>query len=295
MPYPTKSGTTMAQNIHPTAIIAPGAILGENVSVGPYSCIGSSVILEDDVTIMSHVVIEGRTRLGSHCTVFPFASLGHPPQDLKYQGEDSCVEIGSHTVIREYVTIQPGTLSDRMKTSVGNHCLLMAGVHIAHDCTLGNHVILANYATLGGHVQVGDYTIIGGLAAIHQFVRIGAHVMISGTAGVADDVIPFSSVSGRRAKLGGLNLMGLSRRDFSKQDLHALRKAYRHLFLHPKNPQDTCLENKPTLNLEGRLALMDPEWMKVSLVQDLVTFLKEQSHRSLCLPRLDQDDRMEDI
>ena len=216
--------------IHPTAIVAPGAELAETVSIGPYCVIGSDVRLGERVELLSHVVVEGRTSVGEGTRIFPFASIGHQPQDLKYHGEPSTLEIGSNNQIREYVTIQPGTEGGGMLTRVGDNCLFMASAHVAHDCIVGDNVIMANNATLAGHVVVGEYAFLGGLSAVHQFVRIGKHAMVGGMSGVEADIIPFGMVIGNRAYLSGLNIVGLKRRGFSRDEIHALRNAYRLLF-----------------------------------------------------------------
>lgn len=178
-------------SIHPTAIIAKTAKLAKDVNVGPYCVIDGEVEIGEGTELKSHVAVSGRTKIGKHNTIFPFASLGHAPQDLKYKGEKSELVIGDHNTIREHVTMNPGTEGGGMLTKVGSHNLFMMSAHVAHDCMVGDHVILANNATLGGHVQVGDYAIIGGLSAVHQFVRIGMGAIIGGMSGVEHDVIPF--------------------------------------------------------------------------------------------------------
>jgi UDP-N-acetylglucosamine acyltransferase len=220
----------MTQNIHPTAIIAEGARLGANVRIGPYCVIGADVVLGDNVELKSHISIVGRTTIGEGTTVWPFASLGSEPQDLKYHGEPSTLVIGRNNKIREHVTMNPGTETGAMTTVVGDNCLFMMGSHVAHDCIVGSNVILANNATLAGHVEVGDYAIIGGLAAVHQFVRIGPYAMIGGMSGVEYDVIPFGLVKGERAQLAGLNYIGLERRGFAKEEVQALLRAFKQLF-----------------------------------------------------------------
>ena len=170
--------------IHPTAIVDAAAKIGGKVSVGPYSIVGPDVALGDGVELMSHVVVDGRTSIGANTRIFPFASIGLPPQDLKYNGEPSVLEIGSDNVIREHVTMNPGTEGGGMITRIGDGCLFMIGAHVAHDCQIGDHSILVNNATLGGHVQIGEWAIIGGLSAVHQYVRIGRHAMVGGMSGV---------------------------------------------------------------------------------------------------------------
>lgn len=263
----------MSVLIHPTALIEPGAQLGQDVEIGPYSCIGPEVIIGDRVKIFSHVVITGRTSLGKDCEVYPFASIGHAPQDLKYNGEPSTLEIGHHNKIREYVTMQPGTAGGAMCTRVGNYNLFMAGVHVAHDCDVGNYVIMANNATLGGHVTIGDYAIIGGLAAIHQFVRIGTHAIISGTAGVSKDVIPYGSVAVGHGELAGLNLIGLKRRNFSKEEIQALRETYRVLFREENG------------SIPERLKQLDARLIAHPVVQEIISFIETDTSRALCIER----------
>ncbi len=216
--------------IHPRAIVAHGAAIGERVRVGPWCHVGAQVELGDDVELLSHVVVDGDTRIGAGARLFPFCTVGLAPQDLKYRGEPTRCEIGPRTVIREHVTIHRGTVTGSGTTLVGSDCLLMAVVHVAHDCVIGDGVIIANNVVMGGHVTVGDRAVIGGAAALHQFVRIGAGAMIGGVSGVEADVIPFGSVIGNRARLVGLNLVQLKRRGFDRARIHALRSAFRTLF-----------------------------------------------------------------
>lgn len=220
----------MSELIHPTAIIAKGAKLGANVRVGAYSVIGAQVTLSDNVTLHSHVVVEGITEIGEGTTIFPFASIGHPPQDKKFSGEASRLIIGKNNVIREHVTMNPGTEGGGMLTKVGDNNLFMASSHVAHDCIVGSNCILANNATLAGHVHLGNGAIIGGLSAIHQFVRIGEYAFIGGMSGVEKDVIPYGTVKGERASLDGLNLTGLKRRNVERERIHALRHVFKELF-----------------------------------------------------------------
>ncbi|MSO75734.1 MAG: acyl-ACP--UDP-N-acetylglucosamine O-acyltransferase [Alphaproteobacteria bacterium] len=258
--------------IHPTAIVAPGATLGEAVSVGPYCIVGPEVELRAGVVLEAHVVVAGRTRIGPRTHIFPFASIGHQPQDLKYNGEASRLIIGGDNRIREHVTMNPGTEAGGMETIVGNHCLFMVGAHVAHDCRIADHVIMANNATLGGHVQVGDYAILGGLSAVHQFVRIGAHAMIGGMSGVEHDVIPYGSVFGDRARLRGLNLVGLRRRGFSREETQALRTAYRLLFAEEGTMQE-------------RVADVAGMYGDNPGVMDIVRFIETASNRAICQPK----------
>ncbi len=260
--------------IHPTAIIEPGAGIGSNVCIGPYCIVGPEVVLDDGVTLMSHSVINGRTAIGANTKVFPFASIGHRPQDTKYKGEPSRLEIGCNNIIREHVTMHPGTKGGNMLTRIGNNCLFMVGAHIAHDCDIGDHAILVNSATLGGHVVVGEWAIIGGLSAIHQFVRVGRHSMVGGMTGVEQDVIPYGLVIGNRARLQGLNVIGLKRRNFSREIIHALRNAYRLLFA----PEGTMAE---------RLDDVAELFHDNEPVMEIVDFIRAHSSRAVCKPGLD--------
>ena len=258
--------------IHATAIVAPGATVADSVSIGPYCVIGEQVTLGPGVTLEAHVVVGGRTAIGAQCHIFPFASIGLAPQDLKYDGEPSELIIGDNNIIREHVTMNPGTAGGGMVTRVGNAGLFMVGCHIAHDCIIGDHVIMANNATLGGHVTVGDYAILGGLSAVHQFVRIGRHAMVGGMSGVEQDVIPFGSVMGERASLSGLNIIGLKRRDFSRDDIHLLRTAYRMVFA----DGGTMAE---------RLADVAEQFADNRVVMDIVEFIQAESSRPVCQPK----------
>jgi UDP-N-acetylglucosamine acyltransferase len=258
--------------IHPTAIVDPGAKLGARVRIGPYCVIGANVALGDGVQLVSHVVIDGHTAIGAETRVFPFASLGHPPQDLKYKGEPTRLEIGAHNVIREHVTMNPGTAGGGALTKVGSHGLFMVATHVAHDCEVGDYVVMANNATLGGHVHVGDFAVLGGLCAIHQYVRIGHHAMIGGMSGVESDVIPFGSVMGDRARLSGLNMIGLKRRGFSRKDIHDLRTAYRLLF---------AQEGTMAERLEDVAGL----YRECQPVMDMVDFIRKDSARAICQPK----------
>lgn len=264
----------MATDIHATAVVDPKAKLGVDVKIGPYCVVGPDVELGDGVQLLSHVVVGGRTRIGALTVIYPFASIGHRPQDLKYHGEPSTLEIGARNQIREHVTMNPGTEGGGMVTKVGDDCLFMVGSHIAHDCIVGNHVIMANNATLAGHVTIEDYVIIGGLAAVQQFVRIGAHAMIGGMSGVENDVIPYGTVKGERAFLAGLNIIGLERRGFSREDIHALRSAYRMLFA----SEGTMAE---------RVDDVEEMYKANVLVGSVVGFIRSRTNRALCKPRHD--------
>jgi UDP-N-acetylglucosamine acyltransferase len=258
--------------IHPTAIVAPGAEIAASVTIGPYCCVGEHVVLEDEVTLLSHVVVAGRTRIGRGTRIFPFASIGHEPQDLKYGGEPSELIIGRNNTIREHVTMNPGTTGGGMVTRVGDNGLFMMSVHVAHDCLVGDNVIMANNATLGGHVVVEDHAVLGGLSAVHQFVRIGRHAMIGGMTGVEHDVIPYGLAMGDRARLSGLNIRGLQRRGFVRDDIQALRSAYQILF-----------GEKGTLGERvEEIAALYPE---VEPVRQVIDFIRADSSRAICQPK----------
>lgn len=272
----------MPIQIHPTAIVAEGAMLAEGVSIGAYSLIGPHVILKENVKIHSHVVIEGYTTIGSRTEVFPFAVLGFAPQNIHYKQEPSTLEIGEACTIREHVTIHPGTEEGGMKTTLGHNCYIMIGTHIGHDCHIGNFVTMANNATLGGHVTVGDHVFIGGLAAIHQRVRIGACAMISGTAGVNEDVIPFGTIMAMRGKLGGLNIIGMKRRGFERQEMHDLRNAYK------------LLAKDQTGTFEERLQKIQTLYGNCRPVKELLAFVAQYPGRPLCLPTEEWEFEMEE-
>ncbi|QQR68466.1 MAG: acyl-ACP--UDP-N-acetylglucosamine O-acyltransferase [Alphaproteobacteria bacterium] len=263
---------TQSASLHPTAVVDPAARLGEGVEIGPYCCVGPHAELGANVRLISHVVIHGRTRIGEGTVVWPFASLGTPPQDLKYHGEESELIIGPRNSIREQVTMNPGTEGGGMVTRIGSDGLFMIGAHVAHDCQVGDHVIMANNASIAGHVCVGDHVILGGHAGVRQFVRIGAHAMIGGMSGVENDVIPFGLVMGERAALAGLNIVGLERRNFAREDIALLRRAYRALFA----PEGTMNE---------RLEAVERDFADHPLVGQVVAFMRERSGNALCQPR----------
>ena len=218
------------RDIHPTAIISPDSEIAKGVKIGPYAVVGPEVEIGPETEIGPHAVIEGHTRLGEKIKVFQFTSIGAPPQDLKYAGEPTRVEIGDQTIIREFVTVHCGTQGGGGITRVGKQCMLMAYCHVAHDCQVGDSVIMANGVTLGGHVEIGECAIIGGLSAIHQFCRIGAHAFLGGMSGVNKDIPPYVKYWGQRDHLYGLNLVGLRRQGLSKEVIDALKEAYRIIF-----------------------------------------------------------------
>lgn len=259
-------------SIHPTAIVDQKAELAASVKVGPYSIIGPDVKLGDDVVLHSHVVLAGRTTIGARTQIYPFASIGQPPQDLKYRGEPSTLEIGTDTLIREYVTMNAGTEGGGMVTRVGNNCTFLASAHVGHDCIIGDNVILSNTTLLAGHCRVADFVIFGGAAAVHQFVRVGKHAFIGGASAVESDVIPFGLVVGNRAHLMGLNLVGLKRRGFSREQINAMRDAYGQIF-----SEEGALRD--------RVAAVGERFAGNAEVTEIVDFIQSDADRPLCLPR----------
>lgn len=256
------------------SIISPEAQIGKNVKIGPFCTVGPDVVLEDNVELKSHVVIDGKTRIGAGTVIYPFASIGQPPQILKYQGEKSEVVIGKNNTIREYVTVQAGSFDGGMVTSLGSNCLLMVGAHIGHDCKVGNNVVFANYASLAGHVEVGDYAIIGGLAAVHQYVRIGPYTMVGGVSAVVRDLIPFGQAVGERASLEGLNLIGMKRRGFDKEEILAASKAVAQLF-----------DESSGVIFSTRIEQVAKNYTGNSIVEKIIEFLKKDTARAFCSPK----------
>jgi UDP-N-acetylglucosamine acyltransferase len=255
-------------NIHATAIISSDATLAEGVEVGPYSIIGPDCHIGKNTSIGPHVVIESHTDIGEGCRISQFASLGGAPQDLKYRGEATRVVIGNYNTIREYVTINRATTADIGVTLIGNHNLLMAYCHVAHNCRLENHIVMANAANLAGHIHIEDFAIIGGLSGVHQFTRIGAHCIIGGASAVTKDVPPFVMASGNFAKLFGLNMIGLKRRGFTDETLQALKKAYRIVF-------------RSSMLLSTAIKKVEQEVEDLPEVRQFLAFIKE-SKRGLC-------------
>lgn len=261
--------------IHPTAVVAAGAAIGEGVRVGPWCSIGPNVTIESGAELVSHVVVDGRTRIGAGARLFPFCTVGLAPQDLKYKGEDTLCEVGARTQVREHVTIHRGTVTGSGATRVGADCLLMAVVHVAHDCGLGDGVIVANNVVMGGHVTIGDGAVIGGAAALHQFVRIGRGAMIGGVSGVEADVIPFGSVIGNRARLAGLNLVRLKRLGIERRRIHRLRAAFRLLF-------------RAEGVFAARVEAARAEFGEDPLVAELLAFIDAPSRRGLIRAALEE-------
>ncbi|MEN6332461.1 MAG: acyl-ACP--UDP-N-acetylglucosamine O-acyltransferase [Smithella sp.] len=255
-------------NIHSTAIVAPDAELGEGVEIGPYTIIGKDVKIGNNTIIGPHAVIDDFTHIGENCHIFQFASIGAPPQDLKFGGEKTSVVIGNFNTIREFVTIHRSTTHDIGVTVIGDHNLIMAYCHVAHNCKLGNNIVMSNGATLGGHTHIEDYAIIGGLTGVHQFSRIGAHCIVGGASGVNKDVPPYTTAAGNHAKLFGLNLIGLKRRGFSEETINALKKAYRIFF-------------RSHLLLNAAIEKVEAEVEDFPEVRHFVKFIKE-SERGVC-------------
>jgi UDP-N-acetylglucosamine acyltransferase len=263
----------MATNVHPMALVDPAAKLGEGVTVGPFCMVGPDVSLGDGVHLISHVAVAGRTTIGARTRVFPFASLGHEPQDLKYKGEPSTLVIGADCVIREGVTMNPGTAGGAMTTVVGDRCVFLANAHVAHDCKVGDGVVVSNNVLLAGHCTIGDYVIMGGGSGAHQFVRIGHHAFIGAMSGVGDDVIPYGMAitPDRAARLSGLNIIGLKRRGFSRDEIHELRRAYRLLFA-----------NEGTL--KERVEDVALEFEQHPHIHEILDFIREGGDRAICVP-----------
>ena len=256
--------------IHSSSIISKKAKIGSNVKIGPFCNIGDFVQLEDEVELISNVFIEGNTRIGKGTKVFPFASIGTSPQDLKYKNETNSLVIGERNIIREYVTMNPGTAGGVGQTTIGNDCLFMISSHIAHDCTVGNNVIIANNVPLGGHVTIEDSVIIGGNSAVQQFTRIGRLAMIGGMTGVLKDVIPFGLSIGNRNYLQGLNLIGLRRKNYENKKIIELDKAYKEIF--------------SSKNLHERLSKINVEFKNNELVEEVIKFIAKDKKRAICTP-----------
>ncbi len=258
----------MSVRIHPTAVVDAAAQLADGVVVGPYAIVGSGVSIGADTEIGPHVVVDGLTTIGARCRFTGQSSIGGPPQDLKYEGSPTRLEIGDDNIVREFVTMNRATEHGGGVTRVGSHGMYMAYAHVAHDCVVGDHVVMANAATLAGHVTIEDHAIVGGLVAIHQFVRIGESSILGGGAMVTQDIVPYCMAAGDRAVLHGLNLIGLKRRGFSAETLHALRSAYRTIF-------------RSGMRLQDALEALRADAADEPRVAHLVRFI-EQSQRGIC-------------
>ena len=257
--------------IHNSSIIDKKAKISKNVKIGPFCYIGPNVEISDNVQLISNVHIEGDTKVGKNTKIFPFASIGTQPQDLKFKGEKNSLEIGENNLIREHVTINPGTEGGGSRTIIGNNCLLMISSHIAHDCKIGNNVIIANNVPLGGHVIIEDSVVIGGNSAVQQFTRIGRLAMIGGMTGVLKDVIPFGLSIGNRNILQGLNLIGLRRHKYDNQKIMGLDKAYKDIF--------------SSKNLHERLSKINGEYKDNELVTEVIRFIEKDKKRPICSPQ----------
>jgi UDP-N-acetylglucosamine acyltransferase len=261
----------MTTTIHASSIVEAGATLGKNVAIGPFCHVGAHVELGDGVELKSHVSIWGTTAIGARTRIFPFASIGHEPQDLKYRGEANELTIGSDCIIREGVTMNPGTAGDRLRTVIGNKCVFLANSHVAHDCVLGDGVIFSNNVMLAGHCKVGDHVIVGGGAGVHQFCRIGDHAFIGGLAGVENDVIPFGIALGNRAYLGGLNVIGMKRSGLPRESIRNARNAFKEIFA----------SGKP---LAVAVSELSAELRADPTVAKIANFVEKSGERSFCTP-----------
>ena len=257
--------------IHNSSVIEKSAKISENVKIGPFCYIGPNVELEDKVELVSNVHLEGTTIVGSGTKIFPFASIGTQPQDLKFRNEKNSLTIGKNNIIREYVTINPGTEGGGSQTTIGDNCLFMISSHVAHDCKIGNNVIIANNVPLGGHVTIDDSVIIGGNSAVQQFTRIGRLAMIGGMTGVLKDVIPFGLSIGNRNYLQGLNLIGLRRKKYDNKTIMELDKAYKKIF--------------STKNFHENLSKINGEYKDNKLVGEVIKFLEKDKKRPICSPQ----------
>ena len=258
--------------IHKTSVIDTNAKISKNVTIGPFCYIGPNVYLGENVTLISNVHIEGNTKIGQNTKIFPFASIGTQPQDLKFDNEKNSITVGENNIIREYVTINPGTRGGGLETIIGDNCLFMISSHIAHDCKIGNNVIIANNVPLGGHVTVEDSVVIGGNSAVQQFTRIGRMAMIGGMTGVLKDVIPFGLSIGNRNYLQGLNLIGLRRKKYENQKIMGLDKAYKEIF--------------SSKNLHENLNKINGEYNDNELVKEVIKFIEKDKKRPICSPEI---------
>ena len=256
--------------IHNSSVIDKKAKIGKNVKIGPFCFVGPKVKINDNVELISNVHIEGKTIVGEETKIYPFSSIGTPPQDKKYKGEDNSLEIGKNNIIREYVTINPGTKGGGEKTTIGDNCLLMISSHVAHDCKIGNNVVIANNVPLGGHVTIEDSVVIGGNSAVQQFTRIGRLAMIGGMTGVLKDVIPFGLSFGNRNYLRGINLIGLKRKKYNNKEIMELDQAFKKIF--------------SSKNLHENLSKINGEYKENNLVKEVIDFIGKDKKRPICTP-----------
>ena len=256
--------------IHNSSVIDKKAKIGKNVKIGPFCFIGPKVQINNNVELISNVHIEGKTMVGEGTKIYPFSSVGTPPQDKKYKGEDNSLEIGKNNIIREYVTINPGTKGGGEKTIIGDNCLLMISSHVAHDCKIGNNVVIANNVPLGGHVTIEDSVVIGGNSAVQQFTRIGRLAMIGGMTGVLKDVIPFGLSFGNRNYLRGINLIGLKRKKYNNKEIMELDQAFKKIF--------------SSKNLHENLSKINGEYKENNLVKEVIDFIGKDKKRPICTP-----------
>ena len=258
--------------IHNTAIVDSKAILHNKVSIGPYSVIGPDVEIEENTEIQSHVNITGKTKIGANNKIYPFASIGTDPQDMKYKGEATNLIIGNNNKIREYATINKGTSQGGGITKVGDNNLIMIGAHIAHDCIIGNSIVIANNAAIAGHAIIEDDVILGGNCGVHQFTRIGKMAMVGGMTGVSRDIIPYALSTGNRNFLNGINIVGLRRRHVPNKDIMLLTEAYKLIF--------------QTNNLANNLKILEDKYKENELVSEVINFITKDKKRPICTPDL---------
>jgi UDP-N-acetylglucosamine acyltransferase len=262
----------MTAHIHPSSVVEDGAQIGANCKIGPFCHVGANVKLGDNCELKSHVAIAGYTTVGSGSRIFPFASVGHEPQDLKFKGEKTTLAIGKNCLIREGVTMNPGTEGDNSNTTIGDNCVFLANAHVAHDCQIGDRVIFSNAVLVAGHCKVGNNVIFGGGAAVHQFCRIGDNAFIGGMAGLENDVIPFGTALGNRAYLGGLNLVGMKRAGIEREAIHATRNLYKELFSGEGSIQETAKSLEAANSDEP-------------INKKILEFILADTDRSLCTPK----------
>ena len=262
----------MSPRIHPTSVVEDGATLADGVTIGPFCSVGPEVELGEGCQLLSHVAVAGRTTIGARTRIFPFASIGHIPQDLKYRGEASTLTIGSDCMIREGVTMNPGTVGGGLRTVVGDRCAFLANSHVGHDTKVGNDVILSNNVMLAGHVTVGDFVIFGGGSAVIQYARVGSHAFVGGMSGLENDLIPYGMAIGNRAHLAGLNIFGMRRRNFTREQIHDIRRAYRLIFA----DEGTLTE---------RVDDVGSEFASHPFVHEILDFIREGKDRAICTPK----------